>query len=134
MFRSISKRVALGGAALVFMLGGLAAPTLADQDDWDRIDQIRVSQNNQKFTISMRDMGPYDRIAFRARGADVRCRSIRIIFRNGHIQYLDRRTYEEDNLDRFDLDGQDRRIDAIHFDCRPMNGDHARLVIRARID
>jgi len=132
MINRITKRIAMAFIASTVLVGGFALPALAAANDWERLDDVRFSRNDREHVVSLRGEGQFDRIGFRARGANIRCRNIRIIFRNGNIQYIDRDDYSEDGLTRIDLNGDDRRIDEIHFDCRPIGDDHGRLVIRGR--
>ncbi len=132
MFMSFFKRVLPISLASMMVMVASSTSSLADQDDWDRVDDVRFTHRDQEHVVSLRGEGRLDRIGFKARGTDIRCHNIRIIFRNGRIQYLDGRRYGEDHLVRFDLIGDDRRIEEVHFDCRPLGRNHGRLVIRVR--
>jgi len=132
MFRTFSKKLALGFVATTLLAGTIAVPSIAGSNDWERVDEVRFTHRDQEHSVSLRGDGRFDRIAFRAKGTDIRCRDVRIIYRNGHIQYIGERRFNEDHLVRFDLNGDDRRISEVHFDCRPLGQNHGRLVIRGR--
>ncbi len=117
-------------AAVVFFgLGAVTVPTVAAPGDWDRIDSVTFRHRDREQSVDMQDEGNLQRLAFRARDSDVRCQDIRISFANGGNQIVDGRRYGEDHMVRIDLNGDDRRITHIHFDCRPLGENRGRIVI-----
>jgi len=120
-------------------LGFLAAlvilqPAAVSADDWDRLDSIVVSHVDQTKDVGILFDGRLDRVAFRARERAVHCDIIRINFVNGGDQVIRNRRFPLDARVAFDLQGNDRHVTHIHFNCEPVGAGRgpARLVIFGR--
>lgn len=126
-----SKTVGAVVAATAILIGAGTAMA-AFPDDWYMVGMRVFGPELSHAEMSLPAVNRYERLAFVARGADVRCRYIRIEFGNGRSQRLDGDRYNLNHEVRIDLDGDDRRITEIEFRCRSRADAPARLEVFGR--
>jgi hypothetical protein len=103
------------------------------QRGWDRIGSVDFSFRRDRETEYGNFGGSVERLAFRARNGDVRCRSVTATFNNGRTQRLYRGVMSRGRDVVVDIPGQRRMIRRIDFDCRSLERRETTVDISADI-
>ncbi len=114
--------------AAVVLLASLAASVLgavqatADDDGWTTVETVDVLGYSPRTWTNLGDQGSIDVLGLQALEGDVRCVSIEFWFADGRQQYVPNRIYDEGEIAEFEIDGTNRTIQRVAFDCRPTMG------------
>ncbi len=120
----MKKSISIAAAAKLLPVLAVAFPLVAGStvlaDDWQRLDTLRITERDHTRNIGALFDGRLDRVSFRARERAVHCDMIRINFLNGGDQEIRNRRFPRGDRVAFDLNGNNRHITHIHFNCEPV--------------
>lgn len=120
MTKSISIAAATRLLPVLVTALSLFTGSVSIADDWQRLDTITITERDHTRNIGALFDGRLDRVSFRARDRAVRCNMIRINFLNGSDQEIRNRRFPRGDRVAFNLDGNNRHITHIHFNCEPV--------------
>jgi hypothetical protein len=106
----------------------LAAPAVAD---WQPLGSVDVVAGRDRDRLDARLDKPVEQLRFIAETADVACRSIRLTFRDGKKRKLADRRLIAGKPDVVDLNGRERDVRRIDFECQTIARAKAKISVAA---
>jgi hypothetical protein len=125
-----TRLMALAAALSVGVAGAALAQTFPV---WDRIGSVNISNFPDQDVEHNQFGGRMTRLSFRAANSDVQCRDISATFNNGRTRTLYSGALPFNQQVTIDLPGVERRVEAVHFDCRANAPRGSRVDIMADI-
>jgi hypothetical protein len=108
----------------------VGAPAAAQ---WIKLSDVHVAHHRDRDIAYSDFAGPVERLSFTARGSDMWCRSIAVVYRNGERQQVFSGKLDRDRPVDADVRGGDRRIDRLNMNCAAAEPRGGILVVAADV-
>lgn len=118
----------LGLTALAVLATGTPA-----QAQWVKLSDVRIEHRRDRDTTYSQFAGPVERLSFTARGSDMWCRSIGVVYQNGERDQVFSGKLVRDRSVNADVRGAERRISRLNMNCTASDPRGGTLVIGADV-
>jgi hypothetical protein len=118
----------LGMTALAVLAAGAPA-----EAQWVKLSDVRIEHRRDRDTTYSQFAGPVERLSFTARGSDMWCRSIGVVYQNGQRDQVFSGKLERDRPVNADVRGAERRISRLNMNCTASDPRGGTLVVGADV-